>query len=160
MQVHPWLSVLEVLPAARRSMLVRLKSIEEMLSSDDPPRWVVLLDRMGLWHHCRIRVVIYEYATVEYEPAFDQPSITWMLEDVDYGYLTTLLRGVTPETFRSANTAILDGDLCALTVVHGNPQWLAYAEVNLSGLRESEGTAVARLATRLTQIADSTANTE
>ena len=131
-----------------------------MLSSDDPPRWVVLLDRIGVWHHCRTRVVIHEYATVDYEPSFDQPSITWMLEDVDYEYLTKLLRDVIPEAFCSANTAILDGDLCALTVVHGKPQWLAYAEVNLSSLPESERAAVACLAMKLTQIADSTANTE
>ena len=113
---HPWLADPDfVLPRQRQSMLVRLKSIEEMLSSDDAPRWIVLLDRMGLWHHCRTRVVIHEYATIDYEPAFDQPPVTWLLEEVDYDYLASVLHNVTPDTFRSVHTEVLDGDFCAVT---------------------------------------------
>ena len=157
---HPWLSDADVLPGDRQSMLVRLKSIEEMLCSDAPPKWVILLDRMGLWHHCRTRIVIHEYATVDYEPAFDQPSMTWMLEDADYEYLTSLFQNVTPDNFVSTHTEILDGDFCAVTVVNGEHKWLAYAEVNLAGLPKSERAAVARLATRLVTIVDTHASTD
>lgn len=152
---HPWLTDPDyVLPRQRQSMLVRLKSIEEMLSNDDAPRWIVLLDRMGLWHYCRTRVVVHEYATIDYEPTFDQPPVTWLLEEADYDYLASVLHNVTPDTFRSVHTEILDGDFCAVTVVNGQGKWLAYAEVNLAGLPKDETAAVACVARRLITITD------
>jgi hypothetical protein len=157
---HPWLNGADVTSRARLSMSARLKSVDEMLASGDPPQWVVLLDRMGLWYHCRIRVVIHKYATVDYEPSFDDPPTTWLLNDTDFQYLSNVLRAVAPEEFPNAHTDILDGDFCAVTVVHGNPVWLTYAEVNLSGLPETERAAVALLATRLVEIVDEAAKTQ
>ena len=140
-------------------MRASLKSVEQMLEGDDPPEWVILLERTGIWCYSRLRVVIHDYATIDSETS-DGP-VTWILREADYRHITAILKGATPETIRSVREEVIDGDPCELTIIHGRPKWLAYAAVNLCSVTpEDEATVVARLAKHLTKIVDETANKE
>jgi hypothetical protein len=150
---HPWLSDTDVFPRIRRSLSAELKSIEEMLSGEDRPEWIVLLDRDFHWNHSRTRIVIHEYATLDLQRDIDQPARSWLLEDADNQRLLAILRGAGPDDYRNVNMDIIDGDLCAVTVVHAEPRWIAFAEVNLAGLPEGEQSPTAQLARIITAIA-------
>jgi hypothetical protein len=156
--VHPWYSDPDIPPETVRAMRVALKSVEQMFSSDDPPEWVIFLEIMGIWQRFRMRVVLHEYATIDYEPWIGSPPITWLLSLSDYHDIMAALTGATPESICSVHTDCLDGTPCGVTVIHGSPRWLAYAEVNLAICPGDERAIVARLARHLVRITQQAAD--
>jgi hypothetical protein len=137
---HPWFSDPDMSEGCR-SLREDLKSVEQMLNGDDPPTWVIILDQFVRFWRSRTRIVIHDDATIDFEG--ELPAKSRHLSENERVRLVDLLGRATPDTIASLKNTVIDGHQCGLTVVHGSPRWLAFADFNLCGIPATESDSIA-----------------
>ena len=138
---HPYFdSEVDVGRVLRDTMRVCLKSTWQMVYGDHPPAWVLILDEHFLFYPRRSRVVLNGTAIIDCELLSNADVTHNALAPQDATRLRQLLRTATEDSFADANTEIIDGHPCTLTVINGLGKWMAVCEFNLAGMPDEERT--------------------
>ena len=114
-----------------------MKSAAAMLSSADPPRWIVVVDQLYNWFEgftARTRVVISEFATLDVDgEGFDAPATT-LLTGSQCEALLELLDRTGPEDLADADERLsLEGSDFVVMVANSTDDWCEFAEFRLGG---------------------------
>ncbi len=154
---HPWLS--NPYPFADvDSIRVCMKNAAAMLQYDSPPDWIIILDRTGRFSHSRMRVVIAEQATIDFEPTVGDSPSTTILTDDHLGAIADILAQIDRRSNLDVERPVIDGSPCALSVINGKHKWVSFGEFNINSMDSDDllkpGPALAML---LTTISDSIA---
>jgi len=109
-----------------------------MIHGDTPPTWVLVLDEHFLFYPRRSRVVLNGSATIDCE-LFSCPEVSHnCLLLADAIRLREILSTAAEDSFSDANTEVIDGHPCTLTVINALGKWMAVCDFNLSGMPDHE----------------------